>query len=194
MRTAIVLLALLLIATVATANPIPYWPAVNVMFANDGSYVPRVDPALFEEITAYVTVSCPSSTFDNLASISFAIDIPLGMGTPPVYSSLLPGGQVVGAWESGITLLSTEPVYDGVIYVCSIDFIYIGQPGLIRVLEHPNYPLWVTNGDGFVVYYCVGQHGGVLMDPPIVDYGCFFCEETNPVENVSWGAIKSLYR
>jgi hypothetical protein len=193
MRTAMAVLLIAVVASVAAANPSPYWPSAGVTFDPSGAYLPRVDPTPYTMGSFYVAVVCPMEQAHNVVTISFAIVVDPGVSLMTSYTSLLPGGLTIGDWTTGITLSSTEPIYDGPVVVCSGSVFYTGMPGEVRLVDHPEYPRWITNAAGHVYYYCLETNGGVYMDPtPTYEY-CGWCDGT-PVENTSWGAIKALYR
>ncbi len=194
MRAAIAVLTLALIVSVAAANPVVYWPAAGITFDPTGNFLARVDPAAYTAGTVYIAVTCPQLPEHNVVTISFAVSVDAGVSAPASWSSLLPGGLAIGDYTTGITLSSTEPIYDAPVVVASASLFYLGVPGQIRLVDHPDYPRWITNGAGDVFYYCVASNGGVLMDPMPTVENCGWCDDYDPVENSSWGAIKAMYR
>ena len=72
-----------------------------------------------------------------------------------------------------------------------VSMFYLGGSCSIEILDHDEYPRWVVDCDDpwEIDEYCVymnGSIGGAELPPGD-------CEFT-PVEDASWGAIKSLYR
>ncbi len=194
MRVVIAALTIALVASVAMANPVIYWPTVGITFDPTGNWLPRVDPAPYTQGDFYIAVVCPSEPDHNVVTMSFAVQVDPGVSAPVSYVSLLPGGLAIGDYTTGITLSSTEPIYDAPVIVARGSLFYLGVPGQISLVDHPDYPRWITNEAGDVFYYCLETNGGVLMDPVHTGEYCGWCNDYNAVENVSWGAIKSLYR
>lgn len=196
MRVVMAVLTLALVVSVAAGNPSVYWPTVGVTFDPTGDWMPRIDPPAYTAGEFYVAVVCPGGdTAHNVVTISFALQVDPGVSAPVSYTSLLPGGLAIGDWQTGISLSSTEPVYDAPVLVCSGSLFFLGAPGEIRILDHPDYPRWITNSESNVFYYCVETNGGVLMDPVYPGEDCGgWCNNHNAVENANWGAIKALYR
>ena len=110
------------------------------------------------------------------------------------FSNLLLGGLHIGDWETGITMVSTDCMTDTFIYVAKLELFYLGQPGDILFLDHPEWPRWVMDcNEPFaeVDFYCVWMHGGVGKDALEGDEECF---PVVPVEDATWGSVKALYR
>ena len=149
-------------------------------------------PAPFETFNAYI---CFGDLDMGLTSASFAIADPgvacPGVFAPPSFTNTLPGDLAIGNIFTGITLSSTgcEPPPD--VCVGYLTLFYIGGDCCIEILDHPDYPRWVTdcNDPAQVDFYCVLSHGTV---------GAGVCPEgdceVNPVEDSSWAGIKALYR
>ena len=73
----------------------------------------------------------------------------------------------------------------------SLSFFYYSGSCCIKLLEHPEYPRWVSDcsDPGELDYWCVESHasiGGAVCP----DGDC----EVNPVEDTTWGGIKALYK
>ena len=187
---AIAVLVLLFVGTgTAFANPIVGdWLYVDF---DPPNYVHEIYPELFEVVDAYVMFSTPDFLWDGFTSVSFALEVTLGMGSSYEFTPLLPGGLAVGPWNGGITALADECVPTDVpVMIGRLSFVYEGIPGYIAIEDHPDYPRWVVDcsDPGEVFLYCVAWNGGVGV--PGVDGDC----GVSPVEDVTWGTIKSLYR
>jgi len=116
------------------------------------------------------------------------------MGTATGFVSLLPDGHVWGPWDEGTVLVSPYCLTDRFLYVARISFVYLGTPGDIRILDHPEYPRWVMDchePSAELDYYCVWMHGGVGKNAIEGDEECF---PVVPVEDMTWGSVKALYR
>ena len=176
-------------AGTAFANPIiGDWLYVDFDAPN---FVHEVYPELFETVDAYVMFSTPGFLWNGLTSVSFALEVTPGMGSSYEFTPLLPGGVAVGPWDGGITVLADECVPTDVpIIIGRLSFVYEGTPGYVAIVDHPDYERWVMNCDDPAqpFPYCVYRHGGV--DRPGVDGDC----GVSPVEDISWGTIKSLFR
>jgi hypothetical protein len=91
-------------------------------------------------------------------------------------------------------MASTECLTDRLIYVARLDLFYLGTPGDIMFLYHPEWPGWAVDcAEPTPEYdvYCVWMHGGVGKPALEGDEGCY---PVVPVEDTTWGAIKAIYR
>ncbi len=195
MRSAIAVLVLVLLASMAVANPLPTWPAVSLTFTDNGTYEPEVYPPPYTPTSVYLMVTCGLGDIDtSVSAISFAFDYTPGSIIATGYTSLLADVIITGDWETGITLAATEPVLTSQVPVARMDFMYLGVPGYIMVADHPLYPRQVIAGNGYDFPYCLVNYAGVDQPHMMIDEYCWFCEPMNPVDEVNWGTIKSLYR
>ncbi len=150
----------------------------------------RIDPELYTAFSGYFCIY----GINGLTCICLKGSITPGISGPPGFVNLLPGGMSIGSWETGITLASSECLTDRFICVARLDLLYLGGSGDLLFLDHPEWPRWVcdcTQPTALVDYYCVWMHGGIGKDALEGDEECF---PVVPVENTTWGAIKSLYR
>ena len=184
MRTliALMLIAALAIPAMAGNNP-------DVRFFIDflpDTYTHSVMPAAYTSVPAYVM----ADQIVGFTTVSFALSVTPGMSSPPAFTSLLPGGLAIGAWDTGITLASTDCMTVEPVQIGRLDLFYLGTPGDVMIVDHPDYPRWVVDCQepGVVDYYCVLSHGGVGKDALAGDCGA------SPVEDGSWSSIKALYR
>lgn len=173
-----------------TYTPVePFDPRGYIDFDPTLSIENLIVPDLYNAFDAYVTVD---QMTNGLTTCSFAMSVTPGMSDPPVFENLLPGGLSVGDWETGITVASTECVGfgGGPVNVGVLHLLYLGVPGDIMLIDHPDYPRWVEDCEspGMVSYYCVLSHGGVGKDPIAGD--CV----VSPVESRSWSGIKAMFR
>ena len=189
--SAIAVLVLALSVGAAVANPIVgEWFYVDF---DPPNAVHRLDPAVYTTFQAYLMLDLTQSAMNGLTSISFKLEYTPGMSTPPAFTNLLPGDLSIGIVEDGITLASTDCMTDYPVPIGVLDMFYLGTPGEIMILDHPQFPRWLTdcNEPGEVYYYCVYSDGGVGMDPTVT--GGADCG-MNPVEEISWTSIKAMYR
>jgi len=187
MLTCLVVLACLTGVALAGANP---YVSVYVTFdPSVWEYQPRVDPEPYTWGEVFV---CLMYVDGGITEISFAVDIDAGVSGPPSWSCLLPGGTEIGTWRDGITLRTSECVTGDMCCVGRGELFYLGAPGLIRIVDHPDYARWVVDCNGEVDYYCHINNAGVLMDPPPTGEDC--APPYNPAEPVAWGRVKALYR
>jgi len=150
----------------------------------------RIDPELYTAFDAYFCIY-GINAFRLITLMGF---ITPGMSTPPAFTNLLPGGLAIGTWDTGISMASTECITDRFFYVAKLSLFYLGTPGDVMFLDDPLEPRLVLDchepfaeGD----FYCVWMHGGVGKDAIEGDEECF---PVVPVEAVTWGTIKSMYR
>ncbi len=194
MRFVIAVLSLALLVSAAVANPLPDWPALSLTFTDNGTFEPEFYDAPYSTHSAYLMLTCgQGDEYTSLSAISFAIGYTPGSMVATGYTSLISNVVITGDWETGITLAATEPIMTSQVPVARIDLLYMA-PGYLMVLDHPDYPRWVVTGTSDMYPYCLVNNAGLGQPHQIVDDYCWFCEPMNPVENSSWGAIKSLYR
>ena len=149
-------------------------------------------PAPYETFNAYI---CFGNLDMGLTSASFAIADPgvvcPGVFAPPSFTNTLPGDLAIGNIFTGITVSSTGCEDPPDVCIGYLTLFYIGGECCIEIVDHPDYPRWITdcNDPAQVDYYCVLSHGSV---------GGGLCPEgdcsASPVEDNTWGGIKSLYR
>lgn len=191
MRAVAIAALVLLVAGTAIANPIVgEWLYIDF---DPPNFAHRVDPPIYTAFDAYLMLDLTYSGESGFASVSFRLDVTPGVSSPPAFANLLPGNLGIGNWETGITLASTECITTFPAQVAVLSLYYLGTPGDVAIYDHPDYPRWLVNCDdpGMAFYYCMYSFGGVGKDPaigPVGDCG------GNPVEDVSWATIKSLYR
>jgi hypothetical protein len=148
----------------------------------------RIDPALYEPFSAYFCIYGVNA----FQGICFTGYVTPGMSGAVAFTSLLPGQLFIGPWDEGITMASTECHTERFLYLARLDLIYLGEPGDVMILDHPQWPRWALDCDPAEVdYYCVWMHGGVGKDALEGDEECF---PVVPVEDATWGSVKALYR
>jgi len=181
MRTFLTLLMIAAIAVPALAGGNP-----NVVGYIDFDPPNRVHgalPAPYATIRAYV---CFGDLDMGLTSASFMLSNPgvtcPGVFAPPNFTNLLPGDLAIGNIYTGITLSSTGCEPGPEVCVGYLELFYLGGECLIELLEHPEYPGWITD----------------CNDPAQVDIYSHLQDGTVgyivPVEDASWGSIKAMYK
>jgi hypothetical protein len=189
MRTVIIALLAIMVAGSAAANPIQgNWLYIDF---DPPNYTHEIYPEILQEVHAYLMLSQPDLyPTQGFTTISFALSITPGMSSPPAFINLLPGGLAIGVWDVGITMASTQCEVDFPVPIGYLSFLYLGTPGDIAIIDHPDYPRWIVDCQepGQVFEYCVYWNGGVGKEGVQGDCG------VNPVEDTTWGGIKSLYR
>jgi hypothetical protein len=188
-----IFLALTLVAALAVTAFAGGNPNVKGYISFDpDSPVHAVMPAPYTSVQAYI---CFTDLDMGLTSASFRVTdvatVCVGSFAPPAFTNLLPGDLAIGNVFTGITIASTGCEAPPTVCVGYLDLFYLGVPCCIELLDHPDYPRWVTdcNDPALVDYYCVLAHGDV-GGAGCPDGDC----EQNPVEDSTWGGIKSLYR
>jgi len=185
MRLAIAL-AVLLVATAAMANPI----AIELYVDFDPpNFVPSVYPDPYTTVDAYVVAELYHP--QPVESISF--DLNVWGGTATVSGPFVSGDPSVQVQivENGITVFNPDCWDTYPATLGYLPLLYLGSPGLVEILPHGDHGhTFHTCGDpGETFDYCYVMHGGLGMEPsgPVSYCG-------NPVENVTWGAVKALFR
>jgi len=150
----------------------------------------RIDPELYDVVDAYLCIY----GINEFVGICLAVGVSSEIQCAALgYTSLLPDSHVWGPWEEGTYLCSPVCLYDRFLYFARVSFVYLGGSGDIMILDHQEYPRWVLDcsSPAEVDYYCVWMHGGVGKPALEGDEDCY---PVVPVEDASWGAVKSLYR
>ena len=189
MRTFLTVLMVAAIAVPALAGGNPN--VVAYIDFDPPNRIHAVDPAPYSTFNAYV---CFGDLDMGLTSASFAIQDPLvscpGAFAPPSFTNTLPGDLAIGNIWTGITLSSTGCEDPPEVCVGYLTLFYLGVPCCIEILDHPDYPRWITdcNDPAQVDFYCLSSHGSI---------GGASCPEgdcDSPTDESTWGSIKSLYR
>jgi len=187
-RTVIVSVVIVTLgAGIALANPII---AENIYIDFDPPYYNhRIDPVPYTIFDAFIMVE---TFFDGpgFMEISFGLELTPGMSSATVFEVLLPDYVSIGLCETGITLTSTDCITPAMqpMPIAVLHCMYTGTPGDIEITYHPESPGLIVLCDDSLQVFCILSHGGVGQEPLGGDCG------GNPVEDVSWGAIKGLYR
>lgn len=190
MRVAITTLVLscLLGVVAAFANPV----AFNMAYIDfdPPNYVGRIDPIASEVFDAYVVVSLDATPGGEFSGVAFRLEVSPEI-IPLAFTGFDPIVITGGDWETGVTLVAPGCVGPGPVPVAVLQCLCISSvPSDILLRDHPDYPrhVWDCEEPPGVIEYCVLWHGGINKDPLIGD-----CEGS-PVQDVSWSAIKELYR
>jgi hypothetical protein len=81
--------------------------------------------------------------------------------------------------------------------IAVIQYLYLGGPGTLNLLPHgleqPGTGREVLDCEFASDFYCIYANLGVSVPPEPGEDGCD-CEPPQPVEDSTWGGIKSLYR
>ncbi len=168
---------------------------------NDTANVPvnEVCPAVNETFVAYV---CFDSFGPNggLLGAAFLFQRTFA-GFKLLQLNLMPGldfGDVeVDGWAITAGADCQYPDENGVLVAASIQYLYLGAPGTITIAPHPIDGNSAADCNNELDFWCVHSidgnvvsgHLGVCMTPPDGD-----CAPISPVEDATWGGIKSLYR
>lgn len=163
-----------------------------ISFDAAGALMHDITPTPFVAFDAYV---CFTDVEMGLTTVSFMLSDPTvtcpGAFAPPSFTNLLPGNLAIGAWNTGVTLASTDCMTGPTVVVGKLNLFPLGAGCCLELLDHPDYPRWVVdcNDPGLVDYYCVIAHGNIGgVGCPEGDCGA------SPVEDTTWGGIKALYR
>jgi hypothetical protein len=136
--------------------------------------VHSISPEVNDEIDAFVVVDCmnPENFPGGLGTICIRLEVDAGVSARPWFESLLPGEMRIGNWKDGITLASTPCAGESPVAIGVLHLRYLGKPGAVRILDHPDFPRWVVNCELDTTSYCVGSHGGIGMSAPAGEDGC----------------------
>ena len=190
MRTTMTALCLVAaLCTLAAANPTAGdWTYVSFDPSGDPSQ-DELTPAQFTTINAFIVGDFQDWGYEGWVTVSFRLndvlaEYPGVMGTQE-FVNLMPGNLAVGnPFDAvGVTIASTECLPGELpVVIGYASYFYLGGSCTISILDHGDYPRWVVDcqDPGQVFYYEPIGEGHVIGD--------------SPVEDVSWGAIKSMYR
>ena len=188
-----IFLTMLMIAAITVPALAGGNPAVSAYIDFDPPHkVHAYAPAPYETFNAYI---CFGNLDQGMTGASFYLADPAvtcpGVFAPASFTNILPGDLAIGNIFTGITLASTGCEDPPDVCVGYVTLFYLGGECCIEILDHPDYPRWVTDCSDPVDYdfYCLESHGSV-GGAPCPDGDC----EINPVEDNTWGGIKALYR
>ena len=196
MKRALIALMVLAVAVPAFAGQNPNVRAF-ISFAADcpDPYVHRTE-AVGGVVDVYLVVDCFGED-GAMRGISLQwTTTGFGMAFSPTF--YLPGAQQIGGPDHEDLMWS----------ITGDECVYPNECGIVVVLNQPYFvsaPGTITLSpnavDGQMVVdclfgadqFCVLANGGLGMDPPAGDPDCE-CDPASPVEDTTWGSIKSLYR
>ena len=173
---------------------------------HDGGWDNETYPQLGEQVDAYVGLFTagtgtwnPDHTHEppaqpQVTGGSFRLEWPAESLAMVEFSSLLPGDLAIGSPDAGITVSSTQCVQEPVVYLLRVTLEYLGVPGDLLVVDHPDYPRWIVDCHSpmyEVDYYCVASHGGVGKSALLGEENC---SADVPVQRGTWASLKALYR
>jgi len=136
----------------------------------------------------------------GMLGAAFKFDRTFG-GFKLTQTNLLPGldfGDVeIDGWAITAGANCQYPDANGILVAAACQYLYLGTPGTITITPHPidlNSAADCLNELDFWCVASLDSHGhegnfGCCAAPADGD-----CEPTVPVEDATWGSIKSLYR
>jgi hypothetical protein len=191
------LLMCLLVLAIASSALAGSNPGVRIYIDFDPpNYVHELYPAQYTTVSAYV---CLDNVSTGVTGVCFRMEDP---------TAACPGVCATSAWvpywphpisypdpwepPEGAFVSSTECIEaDEVVIVGRILVFYLGGSCCLELLDYLEYPRWVLDcADPVGIdQYCVLAHGSI---------GGAECPDGDcipvPVEQSTWGAMKSLYR
>ncbi len=131
----------------------------------------RADPAMYTLFDAYVVLdgANPGNLPGGLRTLTLRLGVSDGTSSPPEFESLLPKKLMLGSWREGIMMASVPCAAKEHIVVGVLHLFYLGKPGSVMILDHPDFPRWVVDGENVDRRFQIGSHGGIHSDPPPVD-------------------------
>ncbi len=147
-------------------------------------------PEPYEWFSAYL---CLGDLGDGMRCVSFSFSDWEGWTGYAILENLLPGGSLEcdeGNPSPGCTWCATSCQAGPDVPFARIDIFYESGSFCIEIVDHASYPRRVRDCDDPAGFdeYCILAHGSVNGAAcPEGDCG-------TPVEDGTWGTIKSLYR
>jgi len=204
MKTILSTLLVLALAVTAFAGTNPNIHAYLTVNAT-GEAVNYICPTPYTQFSAYVCL-------DNLGVgggvRGMALKLDRTFGAFVTGSANLLGGLTIGAPEVDWSIVAGEncamPNGAGIVLAGRVDYLYTGTPGTLILNGHPqllNKTLDCFNAaDWFCVHITDPQmphptiSGNLGVCVPAPEPVVYACEQASPVEDSTWGTIKSLYR
>mgnify|MGYP001823059629 CR=1 FL=1 len=190
MRTTVTALYLVAaLCTLAAANPSGGDWAYVSFDPNGDMNQNELTVAPYSTVDGYIIGHFMELGGNGWTTISFRLNNVLaeypGVVATQAFTNLLPGNLAIGDPfdATGVTIASTECLLDSQpIAIGYASYLYLGGSYTISILDHGDYPRWVVDcqDPGQVFYYDAVGEG--------------YVNGGSPVEDVSWGAIKSMYR
>ena len=188
MRAVAIVALVVLAAATSFANPIAIELYVDFDPPNG---VVSVYPTPYTTVYAHVMADLGYGTGDGVYSVSFDVEVTDTM--PPItdFVPADPAYNVLGIVGDGITVVAEDCITSFPARLGYVPIFYVGVPGLVQIVQHPvQGHVFVTCGEtGGEYTYCYVMDGGIGAEPGAPLDLC-----VNPVEDVTWGVIKSLYR
>ncbi len=156
--------------------------------------VHECSPVPYETFSAYI---CLGDLDEGVTAVSFALNDVMaeypGCIAAVSLTRMFPGGLVIpcDTWTTtGCTVGSSECVLGPDAPAVRLDLFYLGGSCCIEILDHAWYTREVVDCDDpeGIDTYCVLSHGSV-GGASCLDGDC-----PSPVEDGTWGMVKSLYR
>jgi hypothetical protein len=192
MRTFVAILIVALAVTPVFAGENP-----NVrlfMSGSDVDYVDQIAVPAGVPFDMYLIADCLDTGLRAVA-VTATHAIPGFPAGVPAY--LLAGTNVIGGFNdpTGWAMAWADCEYPdpvtGFLVIARVPYFASGA-GAVTLSAHPTQAYKAVGCDFIADQYCIFQNFGVGMAPSPGDEGCD-CDP-NPVEDSTWGSIKSLYR
>jgi len=157
-------------------------------------YVHEVHPDASTQFDVYVCLDCfgPGGGTRGTAFLLTRTFQGFKLSQTSMLGGLDFGDAEVDGWTIAAGAACVYPDASGTVCVGVINYLYLGVPGTLDVGPHPGTGYEVLDCDFLSDYYCVYANLGVSVPPNPGDPECD-CGEV-PVEDSTWGGIKSLYR
>jgi hypothetical protein len=169
------------------SNPV----AIEMMIDFDPpNMVNEIYPTPYTTFNAYLVAD-----FTGLAEgtnmVAFRFDVSPEMGVVTGFTSGNPIIFITGSWDTGLIVTSTDCIDTFPATLGYLNVLYLGVPGQIRIEPHllAGHVFATCDEPSEEYEYCYVLDGAVGMNGTEPRFIC-----TNPVQDVTWGAIKTLYR
>jgi hypothetical protein len=158
------------------------------------NYVHEIHPDASATFNVYVCLDCFSEGGGTRGTAFLLVRTFQGfkLSQTSLLGGLDFGDAEVDGWTMAAGADCVYPDEFGVVRVGVIQYLYLGVPGTLNLAPHPGTGYEVLDCDFLSDFYCIFANVGVSVPPDPGDPDCS-CE-INPVENETWGGIKSLYR
>jgi hypothetical protein len=169
------------------ANPLPLEMVIDF---DPPGYVHSVYPAPYTTVNAYVVADF-SGWVDGVNTVAFRLGVTPMVAQGLGFQSSNPIVTITGDWETGVVVFTDDCMGDFPVTLGYLSLFYLGGSGHVRIEPHVDIgSVYIAcDNPGEPLEFCMVQDGAIGLPAPEPRFIC-----QTATDNVTWGAIKSLYR